>query len=1156
LLSTTKIWFATVSSTWGKHLKLIAPTINIKIIDSQGSEKTVFIEDNGNLQLAPGDHAYLSPQTIGDAGLMMTGDNLLITLATGNKLTINNFFSNNEANVNPQAIKTVWIGDIPITSIQGNSWLLNPQYMFDAEGNFINKALLLTEYSYSDYLYPDLKYIQNIIGSNQEIPLTQIKVITLAQDTTISNDRLDNYNTIVTDLKYFNTDDTTASYGPIVSSSINTGTLGTDQVTNRISSDTSSLTSPHNLSDIEDTVSSQTFSPPINNAPVLTVPSAQAGNEDNAIIISGISINDVDIANGELTTSLSTTNGSITLNNITGLSFYSGADGTANMTFAGTLTNINNALTTLTYLGNTDFNGSDTLNISVNDQGNTGLGGALTDSDSIAITVNAVDDPPTITNPGVQAVNEDIALPIALAIDDVDATTLSVTLTVNKGGSITLGTTTDINFDVGVNGDSTLTISGNTADVKTAVASTSYQGAGNFNGTENFTISVTGDAVTTEDNFDITVNPIDDAPTITNPGAQAVNEDIALPIALAIDDVDATTLSVTLTVNQGGSITLGTTTNINFDVGINGDNTITISGNTADVKTAVASTRYQGAGDFNGTENFTISVTGNAVTTEDNFNITVNPINDAPSVDPLPGIDVALAGSADSMVFRFDAQDINGDNIFTNQPSQGTDVDPWTGKSANSYQAVKHMGLFVPDYNSTGVNGEAGLEFNGINEELTITSNANIDTAATYTVKSFAVTFETGTSVDGFRNIYEQGDDFVGYNISMSGGNLYAYAWNTAWSADDEYQAINLGAISANTMYEVVMVHDATAELLVDRTLTAYLNGNLVQILKNVDVQTAHGGQVGIGNNGHETLDPVTNTAATGGDFDGNISKLASWNRALSAAEVAANGVAIKGEYVVVGNDMLQAQDVDDAPDGLTYTITATTNGIIAFINDTATSIISFTQQDVNDGRVVFVHDNSASNTADFNFSLTDGGENGAGPVVGTVVYLVQNSMSGTETLYGDSFTDWIDGFGSNDVLYGNDGNDLLFGNTGSDTLNGGAGNDLLDGGAGSDTLSGGSGNDTFRFNTDHNIGTDIDTLSDFSATDDTLDISAILTGFSDGSSDINDFLLIDNTGSVSVDTNGTGTSFTQIADLTTAPLAGTSIQVIADMLTTTVDVV
>ena len=65
------------------------------------------------------------------------------------------------------------------------------------------------------------------------------------------------------------------------------------------------------------------------------------------------------------------------------------------MTFTGTVGDINAALATLSYQGNQDFNGTDTLNLSVNDQGNTGLGGAKTDSGAIAISVAATANPPS-----------------------------------------------------------------------------------------------------------------------------------------------------------------------------------------------------------------------------------------------------------------------------------------------------------------------------------------------------------------------------------------------------------------------------------------------------------------------------------------------------------------------------------------------------------------------------------------------------------------------------------------------------------------------------------------------------------------------------------------------------------------------------------------
>ena len=51
------------------------------------------------------------------------------------------------------------------------------------------------------------------------------------------------------------------------------------------------------------------------------------------------------------------------------------------MTFTGTVANVNSALARVDYLGNANYSGADTLNISVDDQGNTGSGGAKTDSE-------------------------------------------------------------------------------------------------------------------------------------------------------------------------------------------------------------------------------------------------------------------------------------------------------------------------------------------------------------------------------------------------------------------------------------------------------------------------------------------------------------------------------------------------------------------------------------------------------------------------------------------------------------------------------------------------------------------------------------------------------------------------------------------------------
>src|SRR5262249_15535876 len=143
---------------------------------------------------------------------------------------------------------------------------------------------------------------------------------------------------------------------------------------------------------------------------------------------------DSDESNGPLQVTLTAADGKLTLGSLTGLTFSVGdGSGDATMTFTGLLADINAALQGLVFSPNADFNGPTTITLTTNDQGNTGIGGALSDIDTINLTVNAVNDAPIITIPGSQSTNEDTALVFsggngnAISIVDVDATTLRVT---------------------------------------------------------------------------------------------------------------------------------------------------------------------------------------------------------------------------------------------------------------------------------------------------------------------------------------------------------------------------------------------------------------------------------------------------------------------------------------------------------------------------------------------------------------------------------------------------------------------------------------------------------------------------------------------------------------------------------------------------------
>ena len=135
---------------------------------------------------------------------------------------------------------------------------------------------------------------------------------------------------------------------------------------------------------------------PVNDAPVNSVPGPQTVAEDTTLVFSvaggnAISVSDVDIGNQpDMRITLTTVNGRLNLSGTNGLTFYSGANGSATMTFQGRLTAINAALDGLTFTPDLNFTGATSLTI-------TSFDGA-SDNDTISITVNAVNDAPTGTD--------------------------------------------------------------------------------------------------------------------------------------------------------------------------------------------------------------------------------------------------------------------------------------------------------------------------------------------------------------------------------------------------------------------------------------------------------------------------------------------------------------------------------------------------------------------------------------------------------------------------------------------------------------------------------------------------------------------------------------------------------------------------------------
>lgn len=162
----------------------------------------------------------------------------------------------------------------------------------------------------------------------------------------------------------------------------------------------------------------------------------------------------------------------------------------------------------------------------------------------------------------------------------------------------------------------------------------------------------------------------------------------------------------------------------------------------------------------------------------------------------------------------------------------------------------------------------------------------------------------------------------------------------------------------------------------------------------------------------------------------------------------------------------------------------------------------------------------------------------------------------GHDTLYGGTGNDSLKGNLGNDALSGGDGNDYLNGGAGDDMLYGGAGDDILLGGVGNDALYGGAGNDiltgyggadTFHFLASDGAGS-VDTITDFNAGMDHIDISDLLSGYDPVTDAISDFVRVTDNGefsTVSVDSDGGGDNFTDIAVIQN--ITGINEQLLAD---------
>ncbi len=335
---------------------------------------------------------------------------------------------------------------------------------------------------------------------------------------------------------------------------------------------------------------------------------------NGAVVITDISVKDTDIARGEgdkrvqVTLDAELDAGKISLGRTTGLTFITG-DGTNDnrMVFTGLLSNVNAALSSLTY----KYDGTvtapittDTVTLEVSDLGNYGVPGAKTDTALIKIDLNQ--------GPGVGEVNEIFiegcaAVPVADGIQDAEGDDIrSVTISFKDSTFVTgqdvlhYSTAAATNIVANYNsqtGTLTLTVAGggtaSASDFQKVLSTVKYENTSENPNTVQRKFNIVsvdeyGNIGTAESV--VSVVPINDAPIANMPDSVSTLSDTSVVISnISLGDVDMSLGFVHMIIHADhGTLSIGQDAISRIvsgggSVSGNGGSSVTITAKLADV---------------------------------------------------------------------------------------------------------------------------------------------------------------------------------------------------------------------------------------------------------------------------------------------------------------------------------------------------------------------------------------------------------------------------------------------------------------------------------------------------------------------------------------------------------------------------------------------
>ena len=505
----------------------------------------------------------------------------------------------------------------------------------------------------------------------------------------------------------------------------------------------------------------------------------------------------------------------------------------------------------------------------------------------------------------------------------------------------------------------------------------------------------------------ITVLPVNDLPTISVIDDQITDEDVATsPISFTIGDLetDADNLSITV---------------VSSDPSLIPEDSIIIegSGEGRSLILTLAANQY-------GSATITVLINDGETTVTREFLVTVNPVNDAPTLSPIANQTIEMEITSPSISLAIGDVD--------------NDVESLT------LQAHSSNPKLVPN---------ASIHFGGHGEQrnLTVTPAANQYGSATIIV----------TLSDGQTEVSQTFTLTVLHShlkLTLTGSQ------SLQLSAGVDGRVIALINGVANSTAKTFLASDLRMLTVTGGTGANRIDLSAVQPAKFVNLSRVNVD----GGAGNDTLiGSGLNDSLVGGA--GNDSLLGGGGNDLLDGQAGLD--TLTGG---VGNDTLDGGiGVDLLVESTDVNVVLTSSQMIGLGTDAVRNLES--------AKLTGGTSANRFDAAGFTGTVTLIGNAGNDTLIGGSANDLLQGGDGADSIQGNAGNDIIDGGTGHDTLLGGDGNDTLTGGAGDDALAGGLGNDKLTGDLGNDTLLGAAGNDLLQGGLGNDVligGTGNDTLA------------------------------------------------------------------------------